>query len=88
MRVKFIFTVFVVLSLMLSGCATYGAFTSGATAPEKKQAMCSDAKQGLALAQVGLDIAATPAQQAYWAKYLKGVTQAVELYCTAGDASK
>ena len=70
----------VLLCVTLCGCATAN-LTSNATPAEKKAAMCADARQGLAIAEIGLETAASPAQRAYWQKYLTGVLAAIELYC-------
>lgn len=72
--------VIVVLLLAVAGCATM-QLPKGSTGAEKSAALCSDAKSGLALGQIGLTLAASEAERAYWGKWLAGAEQARQLYC-------
>ena len=70
---------FVVVAL--TGCATT-QLPSGATAAEKKAAMCSDAQMGYALSQAMLgQFVTSPEAQKYWIAYRVGAELALKLNC-------
>ena len=65
---------------LLMACATM-SLPDDAMPAERRAAMCFDARQGLALGQIGVSTAAGPEQVDYWQKWLTGARQAIELYC-------
>lgn len=71
-----------VLALVLSGCATYSAFTSGGTAAEKKAAVCSDALRAYDLADYWIPRVAPGTDAAtYWEDYKIGASVTMKALC-------
>ena len=61
-------------------CATM-SLPENATPDEKREAMCLDARQGLAVGQIGLSVAGSAAETVYWQRWLTGAQQARDIYC-------
>lgn len=69
-----------IVCVALVGCAT-ASLPGNATPAEKREAMCLDARRGLALGQIGVSTAVGPDQVTYWQRWLEGARQGIELYC-------
>jgi hypothetical protein len=64
----------------LTGCSTT-QLPAGATAAEKRAALCSDAQMGYTLSTSMIESATTVEANKYWQLYKVGAAMALQTYC-------
>lgn len=72
----------VIVVMLLSGCATWQAYTaSQVTEEQKREAICQDAAAGLAMANTMLEQVLPVDAVKYWTAFAKGCSIAIQAYC-------
>jgi PBP1b-binding outer membrane lipoprotein LpoB len=71
-----------IVVILLSGCATWQAYTSSTITDEQKHAaICNDAAVGLALAKTMLDQMLPEDALKYWTVFAEGCELTIKAYC-------
>lgn len=62
-----------------SGCATFGL------SENTEKSLCSDAKMGVAMAQIALPLVVSEAEREYWLKWLAAAEASMAIACVQSE---